>query len=140
MHLCWGNYEGPHHHDVPLADIIDIVLRGPARRRISFEAANPRHAHEWKVFEHVKLPEGKMHHPGRDRLDDELHRASRARRASASSATRGSSAARTSSPAPTAASAPGSGQAAVDPGRRLGEARQPGGGRAARLAVVTGKP
>ena len=50
MHLCWGNYEGPHHCDVPLADIIDVVfLARPAA--ISFEAANPRHAHEWKVFE-----------------------------------------------------------------------------------------
>jgi 5-methyltetrahydropteroyltriglutamate--homocysteine methyltransferase len=63
MHLCWGNYEGPHHCDVPLADIIDIVLLArPAA--ISFEAANPRHAHEWKLFETVKLPEGKVLIPG----------------------------------------------------------------------------
>ena len=63
MHLCWGNYEGPHHCDVPLSDIIDIVfLAGPSA--ISFEAANPRHAHEWKVFETVKLPEGKVLIPG----------------------------------------------------------------------------
>jgi len=63
MHLCWGNYEGPHHCDVPLADIIDIVfLARPAT--ISFEAANPRHAHEWTVFETVKLPEGKTLIPG----------------------------------------------------------------------------
>ena len=63
MHLCWGNYEGPHHCDVPLADIIDVVLSArPAG--ISFEAANPRHAHEWKVFESVKLPEGKVLIPG----------------------------------------------------------------------------
>ena len=63
MHLCWGNYEGPHHCDVPLEDIIDIViLARPAA--ISFEAANPRHAHEWKVFESVKLPEGKILIPG----------------------------------------------------------------------------
>jgi len=63
MHLCWGNYEGPHHCDVPLEDIIDIVLLArPAA--ISFEAANPRHAHEWKVFESVKLPEGKILIPG----------------------------------------------------------------------------
>ena len=46
MHLCWGNYEGPHHCDVALADIVDVVLSAkPAA--ISFEAANPRHAHEW---------------------------------------------------------------------------------------------
>ena len=63
MHLCWGNYEGPHHCDVPLADIIDIVFTArPAT--ISFEAANPRHAHEWTLFEQVKLPEGKTIIPG----------------------------------------------------------------------------
>jgi 5-methyltetrahydropteroyltriglutamate--homocysteine methyltransferase len=63
MHLCWGNYEGPHHCDVPLEQIIDIVfLARPAG--ISFEAANPRHAHEWKLFETVKLPEGKVLIPG----------------------------------------------------------------------------
>ena len=63
MHLCWGNYEGPHHCDVPLADIIDIVLTArPAA--ISFEAANPRHAHEWALFERVKLPAGKVLIPG----------------------------------------------------------------------------
>ena len=63
MHLCWGNYEGPHHHDVPLRDIIDIVLDArPAA--ISFEAANPRHEHEWVVFEDVKLPDGKVLIPG----------------------------------------------------------------------------
>ena len=58
IHLCWGNYEGPHHHDVELNDIVDIVLLArPAG--LSFEAANPRHAHEWKLWEDVKLPEGK---------------------------------------------------------------------------------
>jgi 5-methyltetrahydropteroyltriglutamate--homocysteine methyltransferase len=63
MHLCWGNYEGPHHCDVPLADIVDIVFRARPSM-ISFEAANPRHAHEWKLFETVKLPEGKVLIPG----------------------------------------------------------------------------
>ncbi len=63
MHLCWGNYEGPHHCDVPLADIIDIVLLARPSA-ISFEAANPRHAHEWTLFERVKLPEGKVLVPG----------------------------------------------------------------------------
>ncbi len=63
MHLCWGNYEAPHQMDVPLADIIDVVfLARPSA--ISFEAANPRHAHEWAVFEKVKLPDGKMLIPG----------------------------------------------------------------------------
>jgi 5-methyltetrahydropteroyltriglutamate--homocysteine methyltransferase len=63
LHMCWGNYEGPHHCDVPLADVIDIVLRAHPMA-IVLEAANPRHAHEWRVFETVKLPEGKMLIPG----------------------------------------------------------------------------
>jgi len=63
MHLCWGNYEGPHHCDVPLADVIDIVFRARPSA-IALEAANPRHAHEWKLFETVKLPEGKILIPG----------------------------------------------------------------------------
>jgi 5-methyltetrahydropteroyltriglutamate--homocysteine methyltransferase len=63
MHLCWGNYEGPHHCDVPLADIVDVVLTAkPAA--LSLEAANPRHAHEWAVFENTKLPAGKVLIPG----------------------------------------------------------------------------
>ncbi len=63
LHLCWGNYEGPHHYDVPLADILDIVFAArPAA--LSFEAANPRHAHEWEVFDRVKLPAGKLLIPG----------------------------------------------------------------------------
>jgi 5-methyltetrahydropteroyltriglutamate--homocysteine methyltransferase len=63
LHLCWGNYEGPHHRDVPLRDIIDIVLKArPAA--ISFEAANPRHAHEWKVFQEFTLPPDKVLIPG----------------------------------------------------------------------------
>jgi 5-methyltetrahydropteroyltriglutamate--homocysteine methyltransferase len=63
IHLCWGNYEGPHHHDVPLADVIDLVFAARPRA-ISFEAANPRHAHEWRLFERVKVPEGKLIIPG----------------------------------------------------------------------------
>jgi len=63
LHLCWGNYEGPHHKDVPLKEIIGIVLKArPAA--LSFEAANPRHEHEWVVFKEVKLPEGKVIIPG----------------------------------------------------------------------------
>jgi 5-methyltetrahydropteroyltriglutamate--homocysteine methyltransferase len=63
VHLCWGNYEGPHHYDVPIADILDVVFTArPAG--ISFEASNPRHGHEWKVFERVKLPAGKVIIPG----------------------------------------------------------------------------
>ncbi|HEX3710720.1 MAG TPA: cobalamin-independent methionine synthase II family protein [Pseudolabrys sp.] len=63
MHVCWGNYEGPHHHDVALSDVIDIVFMARPNA-ISFEAANPRHAHEWTLFEKVKLPDGKVLIPG----------------------------------------------------------------------------
>ena len=63
LHLCWGNYEGPHHCDVPLKDIIETVfLAKPSG--LSFEAANPRHGHEWTVFKDVKLPDGKVLIPG----------------------------------------------------------------------------
>jgi 5-methyltetrahydropteroyltriglutamate--homocysteine methyltransferase len=63
VHLCWGNYEGPHHYDVPIAEILDLVFAArPAG--ISFEAANPRHGHEWKVFERITLPPGKVIIPG----------------------------------------------------------------------------
>ncbi|HUZ19195.1 MAG TPA: cobalamin-independent methionine synthase II family protein [Acidimicrobiales bacterium] len=58
LHLCWGNFEAPHTHDIALADVIDLVLRAnPAG--IVLEAANPRHGHEWQVFERVALPEDK---------------------------------------------------------------------------------
>jgi len=63
LHLCWGNYEGPHHCDVPLADVIDIVFTARPSA-VSFEAANPRHGHEWALFERVKLPAGKVLVPG----------------------------------------------------------------------------
>ncbi len=63
MHMCWGNYPGPHHCDVPFKDIIDLVWRAKPRA-ILFEAANPRHAHEYALFESVKLPEGKILVPG----------------------------------------------------------------------------
>ena len=63
LHLCWGNYEGPHHCDVPLDDIIDLVFRARPSG-IALEAANPRHAHEWQLFERVKLPDGKVLIPG----------------------------------------------------------------------------
>jgi 5-methyltetrahydropteroyltriglutamate--homocysteine methyltransferase len=63
LHLCWGNYEGPHHTDIPLADIIDLVLQARPMA-VSFEGANPRHEHEWQIFEEVKLPDGKILVPG----------------------------------------------------------------------------
>ncbi len=63
MHLCWGNYPGPHHCDVPLRDIVDLVWKAKPHA-VQFEAANPRHAHEWAVFEDLRLPEGKVLIPG----------------------------------------------------------------------------
>ncbi len=63
MHLCWGNYPGPHHCDVPLRDIVDLIWKAKPHA-IQFEAANPRHAHEWSLFEDIKLPEGKLLIPG----------------------------------------------------------------------------
>ncbi|MBO9695031.1 MAG: cobalamin-independent methionine synthase II family protein [Sphingopyxis sp.] len=63
MHICWGNYEGPHDHDIALEKVIDIVLKArPAT--ILFEAANPRHEHEWKVWQAAKLPDWKILAPG----------------------------------------------------------------------------
>jgi 5-methyltetrahydropteroyltriglutamate--homocysteine methyltransferase len=63
MHLCWGNYEGPHHHDVALADIIDLVFTAHPRA-IVVEGSNPRHGHEWRVFEDIALPDDKLLVPG----------------------------------------------------------------------------
>ena len=63
MHLCWGNYPGPHHCDVPLGDIVDIVF-GAKPQTILFEGANPRHAHEWQLFETVQVPADKILCPG----------------------------------------------------------------------------
>lgn len=63
MHICWASTMGPHHEDVPLRDIVDIVLKGKPGA-VSFPGANPRHAHEWRVWEEVDLPEGKTIIPG----------------------------------------------------------------------------
>lgn len=63
LHLCWGNYEGPHHTDVPLEEMIGEVLKARPMA-LSFEGANPRHEHEWVVFESVKLPQDKVIIPG----------------------------------------------------------------------------
>ena len=63
LHVCWGNTEGPHHHDVPLRDIVEIVLRARPLG-LSIEGANPRHGHEWKVWQDVALPDGKVLIPG----------------------------------------------------------------------------
>jgi 5-methyltetrahydropteroyltriglutamate--homocysteine methyltransferase len=63
MHVCWGNYEGPHDHDIPLEKILHIVLKAKPSA-ILFEASNPRHAHEWTVWRDAKLPEDKVLVPG----------------------------------------------------------------------------
>jgi 5-methyltetrahydropteroyltriglutamate--homocysteine methyltransferase len=62
-HICWGSWNGPHAFDVPLKDIIDLVLKVKVGH-YSFEAANPRHEHEWKVWRDAKLPKGKVLIPG----------------------------------------------------------------------------
>jgi 5-methyltetrahydropteroyltriglutamate--homocysteine methyltransferase len=63
LHLCWGNYEGPHHRDIPLREILRIALRARPQA-LSFEGANPRHEHEWIVFREVKLPDDRLIIPG----------------------------------------------------------------------------
>jgi 5-methyltetrahydropteroyltriglutamate--homocysteine methyltransferase len=63
LHLCWGNYEGPHHRDIPLREIIRVVLKARPQG-LSFEGSNPRHEHEWVVFREVKLPDDKVIIPG----------------------------------------------------------------------------
>jgi 5-methyltetrahydropteroyltriglutamate--homocysteine methyltransferase len=63
LHLCWGNYAGPHHRDVELREIIEPVLKTRATF-IYPEAANPRHEHEWELWKEVKLPDGKALIPG----------------------------------------------------------------------------
>jgi len=62
-HICWGSWNGPHMFDVPIKDIVDLVLRVDVGA-YSFEAANPRHEHEWKVWKDVTLPAGKVLMPG----------------------------------------------------------------------------
>jgi 5-methyltetrahydropteroyltriglutamate--homocysteine methyltransferase len=62
-HMCWGSYHGPHKHDIPLRDIVDIILKVDAEA-YSLEASNPAHDHEWRVWENVKLPAGKILVPG----------------------------------------------------------------------------
>ena len=105
-HLCWGSWHGPHTHDLPLEHIIDLILDVKAQT-YSFEAANVRHEHEWRVWQQAKLPAGKM----LCRVWSATPPTSSSTRNSsptASCAMPRSSAARTSSPAPIAASAAGS--------------------------------
>jgi len=63
LHVCWGNYEGPHHHDAPMEMVLPIALRANAGALL-FESSNPRHAHEWEVFANTKLPDDLILIPG----------------------------------------------------------------------------
>lgn len=63
MHVCWGNYEGPHHHDVPMEQLLPVVIKVKAQALL-FEAANPRHAHEWITFRDTAIPADKILIPG----------------------------------------------------------------------------
>jgi 5-methyltetrahydropteroyltriglutamate--homocysteine methyltransferase len=63
LHLCWGNYEGPHIHDIALEKILPLVFKAKPHG-LSFEGANPRHGHEWEVWTRIKLPDDKVIVPG----------------------------------------------------------------------------
>jgi len=63
LHVCWGNYEGPHHHDAPMELVLPVALRANVGALL-FEASNPRHAHEWEVFANTKLPDDLILIPG----------------------------------------------------------------------------
>ena len=63
MHACWGNYEGPHHHDVPMEQLLPVLMKAKPQALL-FEAANPRHAHEWIVFRDQPVPDDKILVPG----------------------------------------------------------------------------
>ena len=77
LHICWGNYEGPHTHDLPVTKVIDIAFKARIQA-ISIEAANPRHEHEWEDLKQIRIPDDRILHPRRDRFDHELRRASAA--------------------------------------------------------------
>ena len=63
MHICWGNYEGPHTHDAPMSQVLPIALKAKPQLLL-FESANPRHAHEWATFAAADIPEDKILIPG----------------------------------------------------------------------------
>ena len=63
MHICWGNYEGPHTHDISLKKILPLLLKANVQTYL-LESSNPRHSHEWQVFEDIKLPNDKIIAPG----------------------------------------------------------------------------
>jgi 5-methyltetrahydropteroyltriglutamate--homocysteine methyltransferase len=63
LHLCWGNYAGPHHHDIPLEQVLEPALRA-IPQTVSFEGANPRHEHEWETLASMSIPDDKVLSPG----------------------------------------------------------------------------
>ena len=63
LHVCWGNYEGPHHHDAPMELVLPVALRAKPQALL-FESANPRHAHEWEAFQQAQIPDDKILAPG----------------------------------------------------------------------------
>ena len=63
LHICWGNYEGPHIHDISLEKVMPIALKAKVQTYL-IESSNPRHSHEWQIFENLKLPEDKIIAPG----------------------------------------------------------------------------
>ena len=63
MHICWGNYEGPHSHDISLEKILPLILKANVGTYL-LESSNPRHSHEWQKFEEIKLPQDKIIAPG----------------------------------------------------------------------------
>jgi len=63
LHICWGNYEGPHTHDAPMSQVLPIALRARPQALL-FESSNPRHAHEWKAFAEADIPDDKVLVPG----------------------------------------------------------------------------
>ena len=63
MHICWGNYEGPHSHDISLEKILPLVLKANVGTYL-LESSNPRHSHEWQAFESIKVPKDKIIAPG----------------------------------------------------------------------------
>ena len=63
MHICWGNYEGPHSHDISLEKILPLILKANVGTYL-LESSNPRHSHEWQAFENIKVPKDKIIAPG----------------------------------------------------------------------------
>ena len=63
LHVCWGNYEGPHHLDAPMESVLPVALKANAQALL-FESSNPRHAHEWTVFREAKIPQDRILIPG----------------------------------------------------------------------------